>query len=195
MNDPTICQLAAAAYLAAPTWASDDVHAVRTDFDGLLTVIAFRGTVPSLLRDWLRDLNIIPTWRKRIGWCHRGFMQGAELVFPALLAGTAGRQVILTGHSLGGALAVATAALLTRAGRPPAALVTFGAPRVGLWRMRRLLRKVTVRQYCDGDDPVPCVPRPYLHMRKLIRVGVDLPNPIAAHALSRYAELVTAAAA
>src|SRR5213079_949071 len=41
------------------------------------------------------------------------------------------KPLFLTGHSMGGALAVLTACRLAKMGRPPVAIYTFGAPRVG----------------------------------------------------------------
>jgi hypothetical protein len=41
------------------------------------------------------------------------------------------RPLFLTGHSMGGALAVLTACRLARAGRPAIATYTFGSPRIG----------------------------------------------------------------
>src|SRR3954447_21195474 len=41
------------------------------------------------------------------------------------------KPLFLTGHSMGGALAVLTACRLAKMGRPPAAVYTYGAPRVG----------------------------------------------------------------
>jgi pimeloyl-ACP methyl ester carboxylesterase len=48
------------------------------------------------------------------------------------------KPLFLTGHSMGGALAVLTACRLAKLGRPPVAIYTFGSPRVG------------DRQFCAG---------------------------------------------
>jgi hypothetical protein len=42
-----------------------------------------------------------------------------------------GKPLFLTGHSMGGALAMLTGCRLARTGRPPVAIYTFGTPRVG----------------------------------------------------------------
>jgi hypothetical protein len=53
ISDSTLCALAAAAYVSPATVAVSDVHAVITSIDGL-TVVAFRGTVPTSWCDWFR---------------------------------------------------------------------------------------------------------------------------------------------
>lgn len=197
VTDGLLADLAGRAYQVQPEgmvadWSFGDVRAVLFRV-GDINIVAFRGTVPSDAADWFRDLDAWPTWRRRLGFCHRGFITGAEMALGCvrkviLLGG----RLIMTGHSLGGALAIGEAALMIRQGWEIEAVVTFGAPRVGFWKMRRLLSKTTIRQYVDADDPVPQVPRPYLHMRQPIVVGRPLLNPLDAHAIARYGALVPA---
>jgi fermentation-respiration switch protein FrsA (DUF1100 family) len=191
LTDADLAVIAGAAYSTKPRWAVGDVRATwsaRGDID----VIAFRGTDPESLADWLRDLDFWPTWRPQLGTCHRGFITGAEGVLPWIRQDMAGRRLVLTGHSLGGALAISLAALLVALGIPVWSVVTFGAPRVGLWQLRKLMAPVPVRQYIDADDPVPQVPRPYLHVRDTISIGAPLLDLLDAHAVARYASLVPA---
>jgi predicted lipase len=170
-TDLVLAAICAEAYSAPADYSDGDVHAIRRWVDGRM-VIAFRGTDLDDLDDWFRDLDICPMRHPRLGWCHRGFLSGALSVWPKIMLDLALARitpapapVILTGHSLGGALTIATGGLMATGGWPPAAIVTFGAPRVGLWKLRKLLDPVTIRQYNDGGDPVPDVPWPYLHQR------------------------------
>ena len=188
LTDRLLAGFAAQAYTTS-TFQSGDVSATGF-FWGEFDVIAFRGTQPDKIADWVRDLDIWPTWRRGLGMCHRGFVTGAESVLSDILHSFEGGRLVITGHSLGGALALAFAGLLVRSSHPVEAVVTFGSPRLGFGRLQRLLSKTTVRQYVDGNDLVPEVPRPYLHMRTPIAVGTPLPDPFDAHAVARYAALV-----
>ena len=99
-----------------------------------MILIAFRGT--NERADWLANLNILFR-RSPMGWVHRGFMKGAELFWPRLPQKISefrdrNQSIWVTGHSLGGALAVlATAKLLADDNLDIAGLYTFGQPPVG----------------------------------------------------------------
>jgi predicted lipase len=189
ISDTALCAAAAAAYTQAATIVVGDVHAVITTTDGITTV-AFRGTVPTSWLDWFRDFA---AWPDRIadhpsvGCCHAGFITGAEAILPTLNAALTGPYV-LTGHSLGGALAIAAGALLTDCGKPPLRLTTFGAPRVG-FGLTKVLAPIDGVRYRHGLDPIPEVPSwPYLNDRPWTHIGqANHLDPIGDHAISRYA--------
>ena len=72
-----------------------------------LVVLAFRGTFPLSIVNWLTDGNILPRpVNGLMGNIPRGFADAFEFVFPSakkVLAETlAGRKLWITGHSLGG---------------------------------------------------------------------------------------------
>jgi triacylglycerol lipase len=95
-------------------------------------VLAFRGTLG--FSDWLSDLDCPPVGWEGEGRVHRGFKAQLERVWPQARAAldALGVPVFYTGHSLGAALATLAAATRFReGGAPPAALYTFGSPRVG----------------------------------------------------------------
>ena len=74
-------------------------------------VVAFAGTDPVVAANWITDFNV----RTDSDGIHRGFADGVEGIWPALvtaLEGTA-KPIFLVGHSLGGALAVVAAWRLT----------------------------------------------------------------------------------
>jgi triacylglycerol lipase len=89
--------------------------------------VAFAGTDPLCLANWITDFD-----------CHlastgaaQGFVDAAEMVreqLDGLVAQRPERSLFVTGHSLGGALAVVTA---LGAFRRPDAVYTFGSPRPG----------------------------------------------------------------
>jgi triacylglycerol lipase len=113
--------------------ASTDTHAVITDFPGD-RIVAFRGTAD--LRNWLTDLDCEMTplcWAS--GKVHRGFAAALESIaapLDAALDPADPRRIWITGHSLGGALAMLFALRLKlRRGVDAAGVYTFGQPRVG----------------------------------------------------------------
>jgi hypothetical protein len=188
LNDAALAEFAASAYDQRPCFAVSDVHAIAGEADGA-RVLAIRGTTADP-RDWLRDLAALPRHDPDLGWCHGGFCDGAR----GLLAAGGGRSAFgaglwLTGHSMGGAIALLLGALLCAHGLAPQGIITFGAPRCGSWRLRRRLARLPVRLYRNGDDPVPEVPwlpALYLHPRKLIAIGAASPDPFADHHMTAY---------
>jgi hypothetical protein len=188
--DADLCALALAAYATPATFiAAGDVHAVVTQRLGT-TVIAFRGTVPTSWEDWFRDFAAWPdrvTNHTSLGRCHDGFITGAEAILQQLRGILSpSRPFALTGHSLGGALAIATGALLVDCGLVPTRLTTFGAPRVGM-SLTGILARVEGRRFRHGDDPVPEVPSwPYQNDRSWTRIGEPTVNPIDDHMIAGY---------
>lgn len=98
-------------------------------------VLAFRGSDPVTLPNWVTDAVARLVERGEYeGRVHQGFSSVLRRTWGKLepmLAEAEGRPLFLTGHSMGGALAVLTACRLAKAGRSPAATYTYGAPRVG----------------------------------------------------------------
>jgi hypothetical protein len=98
-------------------------------------VLAFRGTDPVTLPNWLTDAVVRLVERGEYeGRVHLGFSSVLRRTWgkiEKLLDAAQDKPLFLTGHSMGGALAVLTACRLAKLGRPPVAAYTFGAPRVG----------------------------------------------------------------
>lgn len=158
------------------TWSWHEVEVWVEFLHQPYTVAAFRGSEWNLW-DGLRDLRGLPWWDERTGWCHAGFLKGARGLwdsvpaFPAFLL-TERRPVWLTGHSLGGALALVTGALMVAAGHPPAGIVTFGAPAVAYsGGLARCLAGVPCRQYWNGCDAVPSHPWLASHPGEVVHIG------------------------
>jgi pimeloyl-ACP methyl ester carboxylesterase len=98
-------------------------------------VLAFRGSDPVTLPTWLTDVVVRLVERADYdGRVHLGFSSALKHTWykiERLLDLVNGKPLFLTGHSMGGALAVLTACRLAKRNRPAVATYTFGAPRVG----------------------------------------------------------------
>lgn len=138
--------------------------------------LSFRGS--SDLSDWLADFDVIPAGYRPVagfGQVHGGFQDVYECTrasivaqLPAALAGC--QTILLTGHSLGAALAVLAAPDIARAMPPNTIeprLVTFGGPKVGLVDFATAFDAAIECCYrvVNFLDIVPLVPPdPYLHV-------------------------------
>ncbi|HEX4795462.1 MAG TPA: lipase family protein [Humisphaera sp.] len=98
-------------------------------------ILAFRGTDPVTLPNWLTDVVVKLVERDEYdGRVHHGFSSVLRRTWDKVedvLAEAGDKPLFLTGHSMGGALAVLTACRLAKLGRPPIATYTFGSPRIG----------------------------------------------------------------
>lgn len=137
------------------------------------TLVAFRGTVPGAVEDLLTDANALLTpWPESAGRAHAGFAAGARAVLAPLrswlAAGPAG-PVIVTGHSLGAALATLSASVLR-----PSLTVALGSPRVGDAAFAATVTGDFVRLVgcCDAVTDVPPAIL-YTHVGKCTYIARD----------------------
>jgi triacylglycerol lipase len=132
--------------------------------------ISFRGTEPLRLVQWADDINYRPTsvLPNVPGLVHGGFAGLFQAVRKPMqaaveaLSGGGATRLFVTGHSLGGALAVIAAAVLQfDTGRNVSAVYTYGQPRVGNPQFSSafdaVLGSLTFR-YVNDLDIVPHVP-------------------------------------
>jgi hypothetical protein len=145
--------------------ATDTRALVFADADD--AVIAFRGTAD--LRNWLTDLQCdLRPWRSAHARVHHGFLAAWRSIRDETIQTVEDlgpkRRLWLTGHSLGGALAMLAALELKSVASNAANLAgcyTFGQPRVGNADFRdwfnAVLRDKTFR-VVHSDDIVARVP-------------------------------------
>jgi len=128
--------------------------------------VAFRGTVS--LEDWLTDFTFPeeahPWGKVEDGFAHVYNQCSADVrtfVKAGARASTQPPRVVVTGHSLGGALAtLATADLVSEGVAPQAAMYTFASPRVGDRPFAREFNKHVLQRWriANTEDIVPALP-------------------------------------
>ena len=105
-------------------------HVAASDSE---VIVACRGTQPSQPSDLLADLDTIPK-RHGNGWVHEGFRREARKILDGVLdwaKKNKGKDIYVTGHSLGAAMALYITQELEFAGYPPVKFISFGHPRLG----------------------------------------------------------------
>jgi len=152
-------------------------------------VFAFRGTDEPL--DAIRDLRILPLWTRELGWCPAGFLKASKRLVNKVTSMCLERDIDhenieLTGHSLGGAVALIVGALLMRDEIKPRQIVTFGAPRCG---RLKILDEVLVVQYRFGKDLVPLVPPLMRRHNELVHYGRPGGGHIRDHYMINYVKM------
>ncbi|MDC7788129.1 lipase family protein [Rhodoplanes sp. TEM] len=128
---------------------------------GGTTLLAFSGTDPLVLADWLTDFMVMLD----DDGLHRGFVGALAAAWTDIAATLAGHaatdRLLITGHSLGGALAVLAAQRAVIEHMLVPEVYTFGMPRVGNEAFARdydaVLGRRTFR-LVHGEDLVPTVP-------------------------------------
>lgn len=139
-------------------------------------LVSFRGTAG--VQDWLRDLTVF-SLDTDYGSVHNGFYHGfkqvsAELESVMQSVYAHSKKVILTGHSLGGALATVAAAEWVDQ-YPISAVYTFGQPAVGKGDFPAHMSQLSGRFFriVNDDDIVTKVPPTYKHLDKLKKLGEE----------------------
>ena len=140
-----------------------------------VNVISCRGTEPSQLKDITADLKF---WRidpagtgQKV---HSGFWSEAFSLFPKIIRNLPddSKPLAITGHSLGGAMAVIMAGFLLKSGYDVKELYTYGQPRVGNKQFcKRIEAGCNWQRFVNNNDIVPRVP---LKMGRLFHDGGNL---------------------
>jgi triacylglycerol lipase len=179
----------------------------NTDIFGLMgrnptsrtAFVSFRGTAD--VEEWVADVDAVPDDYRPIagfGQVHAGFQDVYELVRTSIAANLATAaagcdQILITGHSLGAALAVLAAPDIFR-NMPPNTieprLITFAGPRVGLSDFANKFNATieSCFRVVNFLDIVPYVPpTPYVHVGAQITVDSGGPVQVAwRHSLAAY---------
>lgn len=167
-----------------------------------LAVIGFRGT--DALTDWAYNIKIpvvqVCTYACRYNFgLHRGFYERYQHIRPWFKKEyddlrRNGFKIIITGHSLGGAMATIAAAFA--AGdlqSPPDAVITFASPKVGNLKFKRFYetmvgcdKTTNVEVQCDGIVESPTT-RDYVKVCGAVSIKRGLiPIPLSCHELNGH---------
>jgi triacylglycerol lipase len=189
--------------LDATLYSVDNTQAWLATDDANI-VVAFRGTESPATIDGLKDilltdaLNLLVVPEGRLGHdlaaagvgarFHKGFADAIAQIWPPLADAIEAefkrqdRPVWLTGHSLGGALALYAAWLLKRRFVAVHEVCTFGAPMIGNQTASEAFNREfagKIFRYVNGRDPVPKLPtmslvaNEFLHVESERLVGRD----------------------
>ena len=168
--------------LEARLFSVDNTQAwLATDDDHV--VVAFRGTESPTTIDGLKDIlltdamNLLVVPEGRLGHdlaaagvgarFHKGFVDALAEIWPPLSTAIEAevkaddRPLWLTGHSLGGALALLAAWLLKRKFIAVEEVCTFGAPMIGNRAACDAFNREfagKIHRWVNGRDPVPKLP-------------------------------------
>lgn len=160
-----LADLSARAYIDLSGVTEDLEFFIYDEIDA--TYVAIRGSEVGLVSDrgivdMVRNARMFPWYNKATGWAHGGFLRGAREVARALeKLIPKHRTLILTGHSLGAAVAVLCAQILEERGRQIDEVVLFGSPRIYLARTPKLY--FPVANYRNGSDIITYLPQFYTH--------------------------------
>jgi triacylglycerol lipase len=161
----------AAAWGMKSAFASAD-HLLEGDTQAVVlgdadkVIVAFRGTEPANLRDWVTDAEAILV-PGPAGMVHKGFLDALTLVHRSLREiirtfQDRGQSLWVAGHSLGAALATLFVAKLRfDEDKPVFGLYTFGQPRTGNRDFARAFDadfQSLMFRFVNNTDVVPRVP-------------------------------------
>ncbi len=158
-----------------------------------LSVLAFRGTESDKFEDLISDGDILQrAWPSSTGCpVHAGFADCWDAVterVASLLPEPKG-TLLITGHSLGAALATLAAIVVK-----PAKLITFGSPQVGNEKLGALLTGVEVRRFVHCCDLIARIPPEQIDQKHVGDLFTELAHPGIHNFLERSALQVAAAA-
>jgi len=123
-------------------------------------VVVFRGTEPDTINDIIADLKAWPTVIETQGKVHDGFKDELDKIYPLILEWLGSKRdktVIITGHSLGAAMASLFAARLHQMDID-VELYTFGSPRVGNKEWAEQFENIKAYRFVNNNDLVCRVP-------------------------------------
>lgn len=123
-------------------------------------IVSIRGTETKLFKSVLTDAEYTKRLNPKLGiYVHTGFDKAVRELYDSLSRKLdTAYTTRITGHSLGGALAVLLAYYLTVDGYELERTVTFGQPKVTNRQGAEKFRDVSLLRVINGKDPVAYVP-------------------------------------
>lgn len=191
VTDGDLAQACLGTYTGATqTWGTGVVHCYLSQINGV-HVLAWEGTQSA--EEWAIDFDADVVDHPVLGDVHDGWLKDVLLIQDQLEAyvSTLAGPLATTGHSKGAAECLISTALMVAKGIRVARCSTFGTPRPGL--LNGLVTDALGRDYDNGKDLVPDVPRYLPHPRSITRINVapaanDPWGPLRWHHMSLYAQ-------
>lgn len=134
-------------------------------------IVVFRGSeigdTKAMLKDWLTNLNACLMLAPELGKgakVHRGMWKALDGVYGVVVkdveaqGGFRDKRVYVTGHSLGGGLALLFGVRMHVEGKVKPTVYTFGAPRTGNFEFRKAAGDLAVHRWVNNKDVVPMMP-------------------------------------
>ncbi|KAA0943917.1 lipase family protein [Pseudomonas sp. ANT_H14] len=138
-----------------------------------IILIAIRGTLE--LSDWWRDADAAQVpFKEGKGKVHHGFYDAYQalkkFIQDYLFRFYVGQKIIISGHSLGGAIALLLAEALRcdETQKYDILLYTYGSPRVGDATFIAAAEPLTHHRMVNNNDMIPGVPAPWMNARRSI---------------------------
>jgi len=133
-------------------------------------IIAFRGTVSDNFTNWFTDIQVKTESNGSFGRVHKGFREALDSIWGEIAGNIPKdekRNLHLTGHSLGGALALLAGTWFAEEYPENFVkeIITFGQPRIGDKKFRQHFNKSylnnRVYKFANSNDLITVAP-PYL---------------------------------
>jgi hypothetical protein len=130
-------------------------------------IVAFRGTVPNNFSNWLTDIQLLPVPFGSFGKVHKGFRDALDSVWARIrshIPYSEKRNIRLTGHSMGAALALLAGARFVNEYTEELVkeIYAFAQPRVGDESFKQAFNKSylngRVYKFANYNDMVTVVP-------------------------------------
>ena len=181
------------------TQSINNVQLLKVNYNNRATILAFRGSelklTPEGIRDIITNLTAFPKVTKECGKVHRGIYKAAKRVYNEVVDSLSKDTTIyLTGHSMGGGIALLLAPMLYAQGYK-VKVITFGTPKILYDDMATLdiYSNIQITQYVNRRDVVPAKlfnkPWNYTNIYKK-EIGPGGALGIADHDINNYLNLL-----
>ncbi|MFN9999579.1 MAG: lipase family protein [bacterium] len=175
------------------TFSVDNIEVLLIDYAKTSNIVVFRGTEFNKTKDWITNILVFPRKTEDCGRVHCGIYKAAKAAITDLrLRLDKNIPVVLTGFSLGGAIAILCGKLLQDHGYK-VRIVTFGCPKVVHKYSMKLYRDLNITQYAHALDIVPKQffgwPWPYDHVN-ITTIGSGKSPRLTDHDIDKYIELL-----